>query len=222
MSELRFLGHAAFELKVGGKILLFDPWIDGNPQSPFSSPDDIGAADIILVTHDHADHGFDDAVSIAKRTAATVVAIAELADRFREESVPKVVSGNIGGTVGIGGIRISFVPAIHSCGVGVPCGFVVRHPDIALYHAGDTALFGDMGQLADEQLDIALLPIGGTFTMDIRAAAKAVERIRPKAVVPMHYGSFPSIVADAEEFRHLVGNRIPTEIMTSGGVLSFK
>lgn len=220
MSELRFLGHAAFELNIGGKTILFDPWINGNPQSPLTSPDDIGAADIILVTHDHADHGFDDAVSIAKRTAATVVAIAELADRFRDDGAPKVISGNIGGTVGVGGIRITFVPAIHSCGVGVPCGFVVRHPDIALYHAGDTALFGDMKFLAEEQLDIALLPIGGTFTMDIRAAAKAVERIRPKTVVPIHYGTFPAIVADTDEFRRLVGNRSKIRILSPGTSLS--
>lgn len=220
MSDIRFLGHAAFEVRAGGKILLFDPWITGNPKSPLVSPDDVASCDIVLVTHDHADHGFDNAVSIAKRTGATVVAVAELANRFRDERVEKVVSGNIGGTVGVGGIRITFVPALHSSGVGAPCGFVVRHPDLSLYHAGDTALFGDMSFLADEKLDVALLPIGGTFTMDIRAAAKAVNLIRPRVVIPMHYGTFPQIVADADEFARLVGNRSKTEIPSPGALLS--
>lgn len=222
MSELRFLGHAAFELRLDGKVILFDPWTTGNPQSPLASADDIEAADIILVSHDHSDHGFDDAVRIAKRTGATVVAVAELANRFRDEGIARVVSGNIGGTVGVSGIRITFVQAVHSAGAGVPCGFVVRSPNLGLYFAGDTALFGDMSFLADEKIDVAIPPIGGTFTMDIRAAAKSAERIRPRTVVPMHYGTFPDIVADTDEFTRLVGNKARTEILSPGAVLSLR
>jgi len=216
MPELRFLGHAAFELRITGKTILFDPWITGNPKSPLASPDEITNADIILVTHDHYDHGFEDAVAIVKRTDATLVAIAELAGEAKAAGVSKVVSGNLGGTVGVGGIRISFVPAFHSAGVGVPCGFVVRHPDLTVYHAGDTSYFGDMHLLADERIDIALLPIGGTFTMDIRGAARAVEAIRPKTVVPMHYDTFPAIVADTAEFGRLVGHHSKVSGLLTG------
>lgn len=216
MSELRFLGHAAFELRVADKIILFDPWITGNPQYPLASVDEIEDADIILVTHDHYDHGFEDAVAIAKRTGASIVAIAELAGVASDAGVESVVSGNLGGTVGIGGIRITFVPAFHSAGIGVPCGFVVRHPDLTVYHAGDTSYFGDMKLLSEEGIDLALLPIGGTFTMDIRGAAKAAESIRPKTVVPMHYDTFPAIVADTREFARLVGHHVKVETLVPG------
>ncbi|NTW75570.1 MAG: metal-dependent hydrolase [Candidatus Moranbacteria bacterium] len=221
MPELRFLGHAAFELRVGGKIILFDPWITGNPKSPLASLDEIEAADIILVTHDHYDHGFEDAVAIAKRTGATLVAIAELANEAKSAGLAKVVSGNLGGTVGVGGIRITFIPAYHSSGVGIPCGFVVRSSDFTAYHAGDTSFFGDMSLLADEKIDLALLPIGGTFTMDIRGAARAVEAIRPKTVIPMHYDTFPAIVADTGGFERLVGHHTKARILDTGEKLAF-
>lgn len=216
MFDIRFLGHAAFEATIGGKRLLIDPWIGGNPQSPLSSQDDIAEADIILVTHDHGDHGFEDAVKIAKRTGATVVAVAELARVFKANDVKRVVSGNLGGSVTVGDFRITFFRAIHSAGVGSPCGFVVRHPDFSFYHSGDTAFFGDMALLAEEKLDLAMLPIGSTFTMDTRDAVRAVGAIRPRIVIPMHYGTFPAIMADPKEFKLLVGDLAEVVILSPG------
>ncbi|NTW13559.1 MAG: metal-dependent hydrolase [Candidatus Moranbacteria bacterium] len=219
-TNIRFLGHAAFEITVSGSILLVDPFIEGNPKSPLSSEEDITEADIILVTHDHYDHGFEDAIKIAKRTGATIVAVAELVRAFKEDGLKNVIPGNLGGMVSVGYFKITFFPAVHSSNVGSPCGFIVHHPDFSFYHAGDTAFFGDMACLADEKLDLALLPIGSTYTMDINAAAKAVELIRPKTVIPMHYDTFPAIKADPEEFRSLVDDPAKVVILAPGESVS--
>ena len=216
MPDIRFLGHAAFEIHMADKTILIDPWITGNPKSPPSSPDDIVEADLILVTHDHYDHGFEDAVKIARRTGATLVAISGFADKFKKEGVTDLVSGNLGGTVETHGFRITFFPAIHSVPTGSPCGFVVRHPECSFYHSGDTAFFGDMALLAEEHLDLAFLPIGSTYTMDMRDAARAIEAIKPETVIPMHYDTFPTIKADPQEFALLVGNTAKVVILAPG------
>ncbi|MEI6650758.1 MAG: metal-dependent hydrolase [Candidatus Moraniibacteriota bacterium] len=216
MPDIRFLGHAAFQLAFDDVMVLIDPWITGNPKSPLSFFDDIVAADLILVTHDHYDHGFEDAVSITKRTGATLVAISGFANKFKKEGVTDLVSGNLGGTVETHGFRITFFPAIHSVPTGSPCGFVVRHRDFSFYHSGDTAFFGDMALLAEEHLDLAFLPIGSTYTMDMRDAARAVEAIMPATVIPMHYDTFTTIKADPKEFEHLVGDTAKVVILTPG------
>ncbi|MEI7749796.1 MAG: metal-dependent hydrolase [Candidatus Moraniibacteriota bacterium] len=216
MPDIRFLGHAAFQLAFDDVMILIDPWITGNPKSPLSSPDDIVVADLILVTHDHYDHGFEDATTIAKRTGATVVAISGFADKFKKEGITDLVSGNLGGTVEAHGLRITFFPAIHSVPVGAPCGFVVRHPEFSFYHSGDTAFFGDMALLAKEHLNLAFLPIGSTYTVDMYDAARAVEIIGPRTVIPMHYDTFPTIGVDPKEFEHLIGDTAQVSILAPG------
>lgn len=220
MSEIRFLGHAAFELTAEGKSILFDPWITGNPRSPLSSPDDIPSADIVFVTHEHFDHGSDDAIVIARRTGGIIVCASGLDSRFRHTGIGRIVSGDIGTTAHIDDIGITFVPAVHKWEVSPPCGFVVRLPGLHVYHAGDTAYFDEMADLADERIDIAILPIGGTYTMDIRDAAKAVYAIRPRMVIPMHYDTFENIQASPEAFRELVQAPTDVKILDPGQILS--
>ncbi len=202
MASIRWLGHAAFEVEVDGKVVLIDPWLT-NPFSPVK-PEDIEKADIVLVTHDHMDH-LGEAVEILKRTGATFVGIYELALYMQEQGVKDVVPANIGGPVEVKGLKIALTPATHSCTRGAPVGYVVVGKELSFYHAGDTGIFESMkliGELYKPR--VAMLPIGGTFTMDCREAAKAVELLKPEIAIPMHYNTFPPIKADPEEFKKLV------------------
>ena len=187
------------------KILLFDPWIDGNPSSPLGSYSDIESADYVFVTHDHRDHGLGDGAKISGATGATFVGVFELANRAKELGASNILPGNIGGVIGDEDIEIYFVQAFHSCNVGVPCGFVVRTGRKIIYHAGDTSLFQDMELIAERyNIDLALLPIGSTYTMDPYDAMRAVKLLKPRTVIPMHYNTFPQVEQDPDKFSQLV------------------
>ncbi len=205
---LRWLGHAAFELNIYGKTILIDPWIT-NPKSPITL-EDLKNVDFILVTHDHADH-LGETVEIAKKTNATVVGVYELTLYISEQGVKNTIPLNVGGSIKLTSeIEVFAVPAVHSSGRGVPVGYVITTPDVTIYHAGDTGLFSDMeliGRLFN--IDIALLPIGGIFTMSPREAAIAVTLLRPRYVIPMHYNTFPEIRQDPEYFKDLVERVAP-------------
>ncbi len=205
---LRWLGHAAFEIGMYGKTILIDPWIT-NPKSPITL-DELPKVDFILITHDHGDH-LGEAVEIAKRHNSYIVAVYELTLRVAEQGVKNVLPLNVGGSVKLTSeIEVYAVPATHSSGAGVPVGYVIVTPDVTIYHAGDTGLFSDMeliGRLFS--IDIALLPIGGVFTMGPREAAIAVSMIRPRYVIPMHYNTFPEIRQDPEYFKELVERLCP-------------
>ncbi len=205
MPYIKWLGHAAFEVELQGKRILIDPWLS-NPLSPVS-PTDIGRADFILLTHDHFDH-FGETVDIAKRTGATVVAIYEATLEVAEKGVAEAstLGMNIGGTVKLTNeIEVYMTPAVHSANRGAPAGFIIVSPEAVIYHAGDTAVFSDMELLGKMfPIDVALLPIGSTFTMGPREAAIATQMLRPRAVVPMHYNTFPAIRQSPERFKELV------------------
>ena len=211
MASARWLGHAAFYVELGGKALLIDPWLTGNPKCPVR-PDEIGRVDVVCVSHDHGDH-LGDAFAICRKTGAKLVCVYEVGVRAQEEGVSagQVIGMNVGGTVELDGLSITLVPAIHSCSVGIPVGFVIRGDGKALYHAGDTALFNDMALIGRlyGPLDLALLPVGGYYTMGPLEAAEAVALLKPKAVIPMHYATFPVLVQSADEFVRLVGERAP-------------
>ncbi len=211
MDYLRWLGHAAFELVMGGKRILIDPWIEGNPMAPIK-PDDITAADLILVTHDHGDH-LGQTVELARRTGAQVVAIYELAEELGREGV-KTVGMNVGGPARVLDLEIYMVPALHSSNRGAPVGFIIRGPR-TVYHAGDTGLFGDIKLYAElVPIDYALVPIGGHFTMDPAQAALFVSLFRPRYAIPMHYNTFPLIRQDPKAFAEEVRKRSPgTEVL---------
>lgn len=214
--KVTWLGHAGVMIKDGGKTILIDPWLTGNPVATMK-PEDIKKADAVFVTHGHGDHGFADAVTICKNTGATFVSIFELANQAKEAGVKNVIGGNIGGSASVAGLDFVFTLAVHSTTVGVPIGFVIHFPKIAVYHAGDTGLFMDMkllGELYD--VDLAFLPIGSLFTMGPKEAAKALELLNCKTVVPIHYKTFPALKQDAQEFKDIVGPMVTVHDLTIG------
>jgi L-ascorbate metabolism protein UlaG (beta-lactamase superfamily) len=201
--EIRFLGHACFELTEGRTRVLIDPFLTGNPQAA-ADASEVEATHIFL-THGHADH-IGDTVDIAKRTGAQVVAIVELANELAEDGVGKVSDPNLGGTVEFAGGWVRLVPAWHTSTtpkgtVNTPAGLVVNLGGTTVYHLGDTALFSDL-QLVGKRdaIDVALVCIGGHYTMDRIDAASACKLIGAKTVIPCHYNTFPPIHADAEAF----------------------
>ncbi len=205
--RVKWLSHAGFEIEIGGKKVLIDPWLTGNPLAR-NKPDEFKDANLILVTHDHSDH-LGDAIEIAKVSGATFIGIHELSVYASSQGVKNTIGMNIGGTVDFENLRITMVPAIHSCNRGSPAGYIIRSGDEAVYHAGDTALFGDMALIGElYKPKIAMLPIGGHYTMGPEEAVKAVELIKPRIVIPMHYNTFPVIKQDPIRFAEMVKKRI--------------
>jgi len=215
MAKLTFYGHACFSLEQGDTTLLFDPFLTGNPAVE-RYPAELKPT-VVLVTHAHGDH-IGDAVRIAKDTGACLVSIPETARYAASQGVANVAAGNMGGSISFDFGFVKFVPAWHSSSlgeehlsVGNPCGFVVKFFNHVVYHTGDTCVFGDMKIIAElTPIDVALIPIGGYYTMDIPEAVKAVELIQPKIAIPMHYGTWPVIEQDPEKFKAEVEKRTKT------------
>jgi len=203
--EIRFLGHAAFELADGDTRVLIDPFLTGNPKGAVSA-DEVEPTHIFL-THGHADH-IGDTVDIAKRTGAQVVAIIELANELQEDGVENVSDPNLGGTVEFGNVSVRLVPAWHTSTtpkgtVNTPAGIVVKIGDTTVYHLGDTALFSDLQLVkARDDIDVALMCIGGHYTMDRLDAIAAAQLVGANTVIPCHYNTFPPIETDAEAFKN--------------------
>jgi L-ascorbate metabolism protein UlaG (beta-lactamase superfamily) len=216
MSSLSYtwLGHATFLMQSpGGKRILFDPWITGNPSAPESAKQ-IGAVDLILVTHGHSDHT-GDVVPIGRATGAQVVAPFELSVIFQKKGLKNVTGMNPGGTLHMLGIAATMVHAHHSSSfdddngavyAGVATGYIVEFENgLTIYYSGDTGVFGDMRLIAEmHRPQIAFLPIGDLFTMGPEQAAKAVELLGVKHVVPMHWGTFPALTGTPAKLRALV------------------
>jgi L-ascorbate metabolism protein UlaG (beta-lactamase superfamily) len=202
--EIRFLGHAAFELRDGDTTVLIDPFLTGNPKAAVAAEE--LSPDAILLTHGHADH-IGDTVSIAKRSGADVVAIVEIAGELGEAGVEKVHDPNLGGTVELDWGWARLVPAWHTSTtpqgtVNVPAGLVVGFGGKVVYHLGDTALFSDLQLVGRRQpIDVALMCIGGHYTMDRVDAVEAARLVGAKQVIPCHYNTFPPIATDAQAFK---------------------
>jgi L-ascorbate metabolism protein UlaG (beta-lactamase superfamily) len=202
--ELRYLGHSAVSLTDGDTHVLVDPFLTGNPKAA-ASADELSPTHILL-THGHGDH-FGDTVDIAKRTGAVVLAITEIADELSGEGLD-VRDPNLGGTVKFDWGWVKVVPAFHTSTTpkgtaSVPAGLLIEFQGTLVYHLGDTALFSDLQLIArrGDEVDVALVPIGGHYTMDRIDAVTAVEFIQPKVVIPVHYDTFPPIETDAQQFK---------------------
>ena len=204
MSDITWFGHSAFKISTPDARVIIDPFF---APSAGVTAEDAGDVDIVLVTHDHGDH-VGDAVSLCQRTGAHLGAIVGTAAKLGEAGVPagQIINGigfNMGGTVSCKGVDITMTQAYHSSDSSSPAGYIVRMPDgLTVYHAGDTCVFSGMelwGQLYD--IDVALLPVGGVFTMDARQAALACKLLGCKAVVPMHWGTFPVLAQNAASFK---------------------
>jgi len=215
-TKIKYISHAGFQITTGsGKILYLDPWFF-NPIGGFSL-DDVKGATMVLVTHDHSDH-VGQAPDIVKKTGGLLVANVETARRLQSEfHIPaeKVCyfgyGMNIGGSLAYEGITVTMTQAFHSTGSGAPCGYIIRLEDgTTLYHAGDTGIFDSMRLLGQfYKIDVAMLPIGSVFTMDPQQAAWATKMISPKAVIPMHFKTFPILVQDTKSFVELAKKEAP-------------
>lgn len=212
--KVTWIGHSALKLE-GSKTVFIDPFLTGNPVAAFGM-DDIAAADVVVITHDHADH-LGDGFDLCKKTGAVLVSIYEIAEVAGKQGIT-AEGMNIGGTVTVDGVSVSLVPAVHTAGLGgTPTGAVVEMDGKKVYHAGDTGLTMEM-QLIGEMYtpDIAFLPIDGRFNMSPRLAAKAVELLKIPKIVPFHYDTFPAVEQSPESFKELVGAAAEVVIIKPG------
>jgi L-ascorbate metabolism protein UlaG (beta-lactamase superfamily) len=212
-NKLTWLGHAAFKIETsGGEVILIDPWILTNPMCP-EKDKKFERIDTMLVTHGHFDH-IADAVELGKKFKPKVVGIYELCAWLESKGVTGTSGMNKGGSQRVGEIEVTMVNAVHSCGIkdgdqiiygGEACGYIIRLPGgLTIYHAGDTAVFGDMKIIADLYApDLAMLPIGDFYTMGPKEAALAIRLLNVRHVIPMHFGTFPPLIGRPEQLRGL-------------------
>lgn len=214
--KITFLGHACFRLvSTQGTALVIDPWLTGNPQAG-AKLEHLGNLDFILITHGHGDH-LGDACALARRSGAVVVAMPEICHYLVQQGLPaeQALGMNKGGTVPLGDLRLTMVHALHSSSIvdndrliyaGEAAGFVMAFANgFTAYHAGDTAVFSDMKIIGEMyQPELAMIPIGSHYVMGPEEAAYACRLLRPRWVIPMHFGTFPVLTGTAERFQELM------------------
>lgn len=226
--EIKFHGHSCFELSEGETTVLVDPFLKPNNPAAVASGEEVEPTHI-AISHGHVDH-MADAVGVATRTGAECVAIVEIANWLEEQGVEKVHDPNLGGTVEFDWGWIKLVPAWHTSTIagsaeapysptpgtvtGTPAGLLVSIGGVTVYHAGDTCLFGDMKLIAERNpVDVALLPIGGHYTMDRHDGVVAAGFVGAGTVIPMHYDTFPPIATDSDAFKSEVESETSSQVV---------
>ena len=205
--KLTYLGHSAFIIQTDTHNIIIDPFIKDNPLCKIDLHE-LPKIHYILITHGHSDH-IGDTVEIARRHNSTVICNFEIAQYIDKYNITYHAM-HIGGRTSTEFGKVKMTPAIHGSSItegthiiyaGVACGFLIEIENVKLYHAGDTALTYDMKLLEKEAIDYAILPIGGNFTMDLEDSLQALEMIRPKKAIPMHYNTFELIKEDPNRFK---------------------
>ncbi|MEK4042119.1 metal-dependent hydrolase [Paenibacillus sp. FSL H8-0048] len=206
--KITYHGHSCVQIEVNGKSLIVDPFISGNSEA-VTKVEDI-KTDAVLLTHAHMDHILD-ALPIAEQNQAVVVANVELAGHLEGQGAKKTIGMNIGGTVDLGFAKATMIHAFHTSSItledgqriygGTPAGFIIEADGHTVLHAGDTGLFGDLKMFGElYEIDLAILPIGGHFTMGPEHALIAAKWLGARQVLPVHYNTFPPIKQDAGAF----------------------
>jgi L-ascorbate metabolism protein UlaG (beta-lactamase superfamily) len=214
-TRIRWLGHASLLIHTDGKHILIDPFLTGNPVAAVQAKD--VQADFILVSHGHGDH-VGDTIEIAKRTGALVIANYEISEWLKSKGVSRVHGQQHGGGFNHDFGRVKLTLAFHGSALpdgangGNPCGFLLYLKDgLKIYDAADTGLFGDMRLIGEEDIDLAILPIGDNYTMGPDDALRAVKFLSPKKVLPIHYDTFPIIAQDANAWAARVRQQTTTQ-----------
>ena len=209
---LTWFGHSNFMLQEDALNVLIDPFFEGNPTAPSGWRKCLGHVDAVLVTHDHGDH-VGQAAEICQATGAELVCLFDTVPKMKGLGVPgeQILGMNIGGTVEVAGLRVKMVQAVHSSATGSPAGYILTFPGgYCAYHSGDTALFSDMKLFRRFfDIDLAMLSMGGWFTMDAVEAAVACSFLHCKNVAPMHWGTFPILAQDTNAFAAALKEHAP-------------
>jgi L-ascorbate metabolism protein UlaG (beta-lactamase superfamily) len=211
-TRLQWIGHSTLRIENDSTLILIDPFITGNPAAEQAGikADDL-SPNVIIVSHGHEDH-LGDTIALAQRTGAVVISNYEIGCWLTEQGLKNVHGMQHGGGVTLDdGVHAKLTVAFHGSTLpgggygGNPCGVIVTMPSGAkIYDAADTALFGDMKLIGDEGIDLAALPIGDYYTMGPADAIKAINLLRPKLVLPIHYNTFPPIRQDASAWAERV------------------
>lgn len=222
-TRVHWLGHACLRIETGGRSILIDPFLTDNPKAA-AKADEV-TADFLLISHGHGDH-VGDAVAIAKRTGALVIANFEIIQWLQKQGLTNVHAMHIGGAHDFPFGRLKLTQAFHGSGLpdgtygGNPAGFYLTLKDgNRIYDAADTGLFGDMRLIGEEGIDLAILPIGDNFTMGPDDALRAVTFLNPRKILPIHYGTWPLLDQNADAWAQRVRERTSAEpvILQPGG-----